>query len=67
MEKLISWLDGERGRRTRLARTLGILPGALSQWTQVPATHAAKVSEVSGIPAHELRPDVFPTPKMEKA
>lgn len=66
MEKLISWLDEERGRRKRLAETLGILPGALSQWSQVPAIHAVKVAEVTGIPLHSLRPDVFPTPQAEK-
>lgn len=62
MEKLISWLDGERGRRKRLAESLGILPGALSQWKRVPADRAEKVADITGIPAHELRPDVFRDP-----
>ncbi len=63
MEKLITWLDGERGRRKRLADSLGIRPGALSQWSQVPATQAMKVAAITGIPAHELRPDVFMVPE----
>lgn len=62
MHKLITWLDEKRGRRGDLAAALKITPGALSQWTQVPATRATEVSAVTGIPLHELRPDVFPAP-----
>lgn len=62
MEHLIAWLDAERGRRKRLAEHLEIFPGALSQWNQVPATRATEVSDFTGIPLHDLRPDVFPTP-----
>ncbi|UJW87920.1 helix-turn-helix domain-containing protein [Devosia sp. SL43] len=67
MENLIKWLDEKRGRRGDLTRALKITPGALSQWSQVPATRATEVSAVTGIPLHELRPDVFPAPKSEGA
>lgn len=63
MEQLLKWLGEERGRKQRLANQLGVYASALSQWTQVPATRAAEVSTVTGIPLHELRPDVFPAPK----
>lgn len=26
-------------------------------------TYAAKISEVTGVPCHELRPDIFPAPE----
>lgn len=65
MEHLIKWLDEKRGRRGDLAAFLKITPGALSQWSQVPATRATEVSAFTGIPPHELRADVFPAPTNE--
>lgn len=59
MEKLIAWLDSERGRRVRLAAELKIGPSALSQWQAVPAERVLDVERVTGISRHELRPDVF--------
>lgn len=66
MNKLITWLNAKRGRRRELAAALNIFPSALSQWTQVPATQAEKVAEITGIPPHELRPDVFRAPSKEQ-
>lgn len=59
MDKLIAWLDAERGRRVVLAGALGIGPSALSQWQQVPADKVLMVEGLTGISRHELRPDVF--------
>lgn len=59
MQKLKAWLDEERGRRTALSVTLGITPGALSQWSQVPPDRAIDVERITGISRHELRPDIF--------
>lgn len=41
---------------------LGIAPSVLHKWEnkRVPAEKAAFVSEKTGIPLHQLRPDVFP-------
>lgn len=36
---------------------------AVHQWVQVPAVRAVDVEAVSGIPRHELRPDVFRQPE----
>jgi DNA-binding transcriptional regulator YdaS (Cro superfamily) len=44
---------------TKLAAHLGINPSAIPQWKRVPAHHAHRVSDITGIPVHELRPDVF--------
>ena len=43
-----------------LARRLGITRQAVDQWRKVPATRAVEVERETGIPRHELRPDVFP-------
>ena len=58
MDKLIAWLDAERGRRGELARALEITPGALSQWGQVPHDRVLDVERITGISRHELRPDL---------
>lgn len=59
MEHLITWFKAGRGRKIRLAETLGIHPSAVSQWVQVPAERVLDVERVSGISRHDLRPDVF--------
>lgn len=52
----------------KLAKSLGgITSQAISQWKQVPADKCVPVAELTGVPPHELRPDVFPAPKLEKA
>jgi DNA-binding transcriptional regulator YdaS (Cro superfamily) len=52
------------GSITELTKRLGIKDIAVvSQWRQrgqVPAKWAFPVSEVTGVPCHLLRPDVFP-------
>lgn len=65
MDKLISWLNEQRGRRTELATKLGCGPNAISQWEQVPVRRVLEVSRITGIPRHELRPDMYPA-KQEK-
>lgn len=68
MEKLLEYLDEERGRRNKLAAALGISPGAISQWEKVPAERLGDVSRATGIPPEELRPDIFvPAPAPERA
>ncbi|MCF6120861.1 MAG: helix-turn-helix domain-containing protein [Mesorhizobium sp.] len=59
MEKLLAYLDEERGRRNKLATALGINPGAISQWERVPAERLGDISRFTGIPLEELRPDIF--------
>lgn len=58
MEKLLEYLNAERGRRLKLAEALNIFPSAISQWTQVPAERIFQVSDFTGIPVEDLRPDM---------
>ena len=53
------------GGATMLARKLTIAghpitPQAVSLWRQVPPERVGPVSQVTGIPVHELRPDLWP-------
>jgi DNA-binding transcriptional regulator YdaS (Cro superfamily) len=59
MNALQIYLNQGRGRAVRLANTLGISPGAISQWDRVPAERVAEVEKVTGIPRDLLRPDIF--------
>lgn len=47
-----------------LAAALGTSKAELSRWEtgkrKVPAHRAVKVAEITGVPVHLLRPDVFP-------
>lgn len=59
MEKLIAYLNAERGRRVALAETLEISPSAISMWTRVPGERLMDVSRATGLAPEELRPDMF--------
>lgn len=67
MEKLLEYLNSERGRRVTLAAALEINPSAISQWKDVPAERVLDVENITGISRHDLRPDVFGAPKPSKS
>jgi DNA-binding transcriptional regulator YdaS (Cro superfamily) len=48
-----------------VAAQLGITHGAISQWDKVPVERVLDVERVTGIPRHELRPDIYP-PERER-
>jgi len=59
MKTLMSWIKAERGRLSSLAKALEITPAAITQWHVVPAERMRKISDFTGIPMMELRPDIF--------
>jgi len=48
------------GGLTKLAGSLGVTKQAISQWEEVPPLRVLAVERASGIPRHELRPDLYP-------
>ena len=46
-----------------LAEAAGVRPQAVSQWRAIPAERVVRISEATGIPRHELRPDLYETPE----
>ena len=48
------------GTSYELADRLGITPQALSQWDKVPPLRVLDVERATGVPRHELRPDLYP-------
>lgn len=43
-----------------LAKRLGITRHALYQWEKVPPNRVIPIEKATGIPRHELRPDLYP-------
>jgi DNA-binding transcriptional regulator YdaS (Cro superfamily) len=50
------------GSKTALAIALKISRAAVCQWDRVPSGRVGAVSKLTGIPPHELRPDLFSVP-----
>lgn len=50
------------GGVTSLAAHLKIVPSNIPQWRRVPPHHCLAVAALTGIPATELRPDIFVAP-----
>lgn len=48
------------GGLAALAKQLGISAQAVSQWDEVPPLRVLAVELATGVPRHELRPDLYP-------
>jgi DNA-binding transcriptional regulator YdaS (Cro superfamily) len=51
------------GTMTALAEGLGVSRASVSawKWRGIPATHCLKIHALTGVPLHDLRPDIYPT------
>jgi DNA-binding transcriptional regulator YdaS (Cro superfamily) len=58
--RLIDRLRAVGMKASFVAEQLGITSGAVSQWDHVPAERVLEVERITGIPRHELRPDIYP-------
>jgi DNA-binding transcriptional regulator YdaS (Cro superfamily) len=47
---------------SQLAKVIGVTPQAISQWDKVPPLRVLDVERATGVPRHELRPDMYPPP-----
>jgi len=50
----------QAGGVSKLSDALGITGPAISQWDRVPANRVIAVERITGVPRHELRPDLYP-------
>jgi DNA-binding transcriptional regulator YdaS (Cro superfamily) len=59
----------QRGNLTALSRALGVSHSTVLRWIEgrVPAERVRAVAAQTGIPPHELRPDLFDAPASEAA
>ena len=49
------------GSGARLADQLGVTRQALYQWHRIPAERVLEIERITGVPRHELRPDLYPS------
>lgn len=50
------------GGPTAVGRLFGISSQAVSQWERCPPPRVLALAHASGVPPHELRPDLYPPP-----
>jgi DNA-binding transcriptional regulator YdaS (Cro superfamily) len=50
----------QAGGGAKLATALNLKRQAVYQWQRIPADHVNTVERITGIPRHELRPDLYP-------
>jgi len=48
---------------SEVARACRITTQAIAQWRKVPYARVLIVERVTGIPRHQIRPDIYPPPK----
>ena len=48
------------GGGAELARRVNLTRQAIYQWDRIPAELVLTVEKISGVPRHELRPDLYP-------
>lgn len=58
MLKFIEIAAEKNGGLVELARKLGISHQSLYSWKKIPAERVLQFEELTGIPRHELRPDL---------
>ena len=63
MSEALERAKGEVGGAVALAKAIGgISSQAVSQWDKVPVSRVLDVERITGVPRHELRPDIYPPP-----
>jgi DNA-binding transcriptional regulator YdaS (Cro superfamily) len=55
------------GGYAKLAKRMGVTPQAVWQWPECPPLRVLDVERATGIPRHELRPDIYPAPEASDA
>ncbi|WP_422762726.1 transcriptional regulator [Pseudomonas viridiflava] len=58
------------GSQSALARVLGCTPQNVQKWCasgRIPAERVLRVEQATGVPRHELRPDLYPQDSAIKA
>lgn len=60
VKPLVARLTKAAGGASMLAARLSINPASLYSWVRVPSARVLAVEEITGIPRHELRPDLYP-------
>lgn len=60
-------IRAQRGLLAKVAHRLGLTRAAVVKWDKVPAERLPEIEEITGIPRHQLRPDICPDPEKGRA
>jgi DNA-binding transcriptional regulator YdaS (Cro superfamily) len=63
-DEAISRIRAKRGLPSLIARELNLTRAAVVKWAKVPAERLVEIERITGIPRHELRPDICPPPSI---
>lgn len=68
LQRAIDTVGGVTSMADQIKRVTGreITVSGVSQWKLCPPHRVLVVSQVSGVPSHELRPDLYPAPTQEQ-
>lgn len=58
------------GKLANLAEAIGVTPQAVRKWekeNKLPAERVLSVEKITGVPRHELRPDLYPPEEYKQA
>jgi len=55
----LCWAAVDSVGQAELARQVGVTRQAVWKWRKIPDQHLTKVHQITGIPLHELRPDLY--------
>jgi transcriptional regulator with XRE-family HTH domain len=66
---LTHWRKANGITQAELAAKMGVQDAAVTKWEKgkIPAERVLKLSEITRIPPHRLRPDLYPAPEMQGA
>lgn len=70
MEKLAAYLRDNRLKQKDFAASIGVTPGAVSQWLsggRISLERVARIHELTGIPVQELVPRLFASKSGDKS
>ena len=59
-DPIIDLVVQKAGGPGRLAKALGIKSPSLYSWPRIPAERVLEVERITGVPRHQLRPDLYP-------
>ncbi len=68
-DALRKWREANGLTQAQLGKRLGVKDAAITKWEKgrIPAERVLDVSDLTGLPPHRLRPDLYRAPSLQGA